>query len=258
MSAANDAARPLDGKVALVTGGSRGIGRAIALGFAAAGARVYAHGRDGEAGAEVARELGTPFLAADLAKADGVERLTERFGEVATRLDVLVNNAGMESPQTIEALEEQALRSTIEVNTLAPVRLVQQLLPLLRASEAASVINVTSIHDRVPYRGNLAYAASKAALDMVTATLSVELGPEAIRVNSLAPGAVETEINRDLIGRIGPERFAEWIPLGRVAKPEEIVAPAVFLASDASSYVSGANLVVDGAYRHHLVRYDPS
>jgi glucose 1-dehydrogenase len=101
----------------------------------------------------------------------------------------------------------------------------------------------------------LTYAASKAALRMLTESLAVELGPRRIRVNAIAPGAIATDINRDVIARIGPARFAELIPLGRIGTVDDITGPAVFLCSRAAAYVTGATLVVDGAYSHHLVRY---
>jgi glucose 1-dehydrogenase len=143
------------------------------------------------------------------------------------------------------------------VKVRAPVELVHRLLPLIRAAPGASVINVTSIHDVVPYAQNSAYCASKAALAMFTRTIAIELGPEGIRVNNLAPGAVETDINREVLDQIGREQFREWIPLGRVAQTSEMVGPALFLASDASRYVTGATLYADGGYMQHLVRYRP-
>jgi NAD(P)-dependent dehydrogenase (short-subunit alcohol dehydrogenase family) len=99
---------------------------------------------------------------------------------------------------------------------------------------------------------------SKAALAMFSKTVALEVAPSGIRVNSLAPGAVETELNRDVLDRIGRDKFADWIPLGRVARTEEMVGPALFLASQASSYMTGATLFVDGGYMQNLVRYRPS
>jgi len=245
----------LEGKVALVTGSSRGIGRAIAAGFASAGARVYVHGRDAARGERAAEEIGGTFLGADLEDGGDVERLAAAVAAAEPRLDVLVNNAGIEIGATLSGLRAEHVQRVMRVNFEAPVQLTRLLLPLLRRSESASVINVTSIHDSVPYYGNAAYCSAKAALAMFTKTIAIELGPEGIRVNTLAPGAVETDINRAILDEIGRDRFARWIPLGRVAQANEIVGPAVFLASRAASYVSGAALVVDGAYSQHLVRY---
>ena len=245
----------LQGKTALVTGSTRGIGKAIAAGFAAAGARVYVHGRDDAEGKRTADEIGAYFIRADLAQSNDVERIVAKLSAKEERLDVLVNNAGFGVEATLDGIGVLLLAKVMRVNFEAPVQLTRLLLPLLRKSVSASVINITSIHDQVAYYGNAAYCSSKAALAMFTKTMAVELGPEAIRVNTIAPGAVETDINRPILDEIGRENFAEWIPLGRVAQPSEIVGPAIFLASDAASYVSGATLVVDGAYSHHLVRY---
>lgn len=246
----------LEGRVALVTGSSRGIGKAIAHGLADAGARVYVHGRDEHDGAQVAKALGTTFLAADLARPHELERLVARLSSAEERLDVLVNNAGIELPVSLEALEPETLERMTRVNFAAPVQLTRLLLPLLRRSRDASVINVTSIHDTIPYKGNAAYCSAKAALAMFSRTAAVELAEHGIRVNTLAPGAVETDMNREVLDEIGRERFAEWIPLGRVGHEHEMVGPVVFLASRAASYVTGATLVADGAYSQHLVRYD--
>jgi glucose 1-dehydrogenase len=169
---------------------------------------------------------------------------------------VLVNNAGIEQGATLAELNPAVLATTFQVNFVAPTRLIQQLLPALRLAQQASVINVTSIHQDVPVYGNLAYCASKAALGMATKTAALELGREGIRVNAIAPGAIETAHNRRLLDEVGRDRFAEWIPLGHVGQPADIAEIAVFLGSDAARYVNGHTLVADGGYRQHLVRYE--
>jgi len=245
----------LQGRTALVTGSTRGIGKAIATGFAEAGARVYIHGRDAADGWRTATEIGGQFLRADLTQIEEVEHLAAELSAREDRLDVLVNNAGLEVDATLDRISPELLGRVMRVNFEAALQLTRLLLPLLRRSAFASVVNITSIHDHVPYYGNAAYTSSKAALAMFSKTIAVELGPEAIRVNTIAPGAVETDMNRSILDKVGRENFGRWIPLGRVGQPSEIVGPALFLASDAASYVSGATLVVDGAYSHHLVRY---
>ncbi len=129
--------------------------------------------------------------------------------------------------------------------------------PPLKRSPAGSIINITSIHQTVPYPNNAAYSMSKAALAMFTKVAALELAPRHIRVNNFAPGAVETDINRDVLDAIGRDKFQEWIPLGRVAITREMIGPALFLASNASSYVTGTTLYADGGYRQNLVRYRP-
>jgi NAD(P)-dependent dehydrogenase (short-subunit alcohol dehydrogenase family) len=246
----------LDGKVALITGSTGGIGKALAQGFAAAGARVWLHGRNAAAGAALAQQLSARFVAADLAQPSGVEQLAHEVLSSEDHLDVLVNNAGVEIIMPIEHMDMDRFDQIWRVNVRAPVQLTHLLLPALKRARG-SIINITSIHDTMPYPNNSAYSASKAALAMFTKTIAVELAPQGVRVNNFAPGAVETEINRDVIHEIGEEKFAEWIPLGRVAQTDEMIGPALFLASDASSYVTGATLVADGGYLQNLVRYRP-
>lgn len=247
----------LAGKVALVTGSTGGIGKAIAQGFAAAGAHVIVHGRNREAGEALAAELSGRFIAADLSDETQVVSLAEAVLSAEGGLDILVNNAGLEIIMPIEQMDMTQLDMIWAVNIRAPFQLVHLLLPLLKASRG-SIINITSIHDTMPYPNNSAYSASKAALAMFTKTIAVELAPHGVRANNFAPGAVETEINRDVIHEIGEDKFREWIPLGRVAQTHEMIGPALFLASDASSYVTGATLYADGGYLQNLVRYRPT
>jgi NAD(P)-dependent dehydrogenase (short-subunit alcohol dehydrogenase family) len=247
----------LDGKVVLITGSTRGIGRAFAEGFAAQGAKVWVHGLEVETGEAIACAIGGRFVAADFTQPTQVETLAMTLLNVEARLDVLINNAGIEIIMPIEKLDMEQMDRIWQVNVRAPVLLVHRLLPLLRQAGGASIINITSIHDTMPYPHNAAYSLSKAALAMFGKAAALELAPLGIRVNNLAPGAVETDINREVIHQIGHDNFKTWIPLGRVAQTEELVAPAIFLASDASSYVTGATLYVDGGYLHNLVRYRP-
>ena len=238
---------------ALVTGSVRGIGLAIAQGLERAGATVWTHGRD----PMHKPEFGGRYVAADLSSDAGVEQLSRSLSAVVNRLDILVNNAGVEIAMPIEQFLADTMDMTWQVNARAPVQLIHGLLPLLKSSGRASVINVTSIHERTAYASNLPYCMSKAALAMATRVAAIELAPFGIRVNNLAPGAIETDINRDVIEGIGRQNFASWIPAGRVGSTDDIVGPALFLASDASRYVTGTTLFVDGAYRENLVRYRP-
>jgi NAD(P)-dependent dehydrogenase (short-subunit alcohol dehydrogenase family) len=247
----------LDGKNALITGSTQGIGAAIAEGFAAAGARVWIHGREEDAGTALAQKVGGKYIKADLSRSEEVRQLAETISAAEEHLDVLMNNAGLEIIMPLEQIDLFAFDLIWRVNARAPVELTQLLLPLLKRSSSASIINVTSIHDTMPYPHNIAYSMSKAALAMFTKTAALELAPFGIRVNNLAPGAVETDLNRQVLETIGRDKFREWIPLGRVAQVDEMVGPALFLASDASKYVTGATLYVDGGYLQHLVRYRP-
>ncbi|MGW5188065.1 SDR family NAD(P)-dependent oxidoreductase [Kribbella sp. NPDC004138] len=246
--------RPLSGLRALITGAAQGIGEAIVRAFFAAGADCVLHDRDQQTGAALAAELGCQFVAGDLADRAAPDRIMDAVTALGG-LDVLVNNAGIEIPARLDQLESDAFAEVLEVNLIAPTALSRLSLPLLRQSANASIINVTSIHESVPVSGNGAYAAVKAGLSSFTRTAAVELGPERIRVNAIAPGAIRTRMNSDLIDTIGSQQFARWIPLGRVGAPDEIADVAVFLASPAARYITGTSLVVDGGYSNNLVRY---
>jgi gluconate 5-dehydrogenase len=246
----------LKGKVALVTGSTRGIGQAIARALAQAGAFVWVHGRDPQ-GEVFAREIGGNFVQADLEVESDVTMMSRTVLAHEESLHVLINNAGTERIMPLERIDLVELDRIWKVNVRAATQLIRDLLPALKAAHGASVINVTSIHEEVPYPHNAAYSLSKAALAMLTKTAALELAPFEIRVNNFAPGAVETEINRDVIERIGRQQFNEWIPAGRVASTEDMIGPILFLASDASRYVTGTTLFADGGYRHNVVRYRP-
>jgi glucose 1-dehydrogenase len=247
----------LDGKVALITGGGRGIGKALAEGFAGAGAKVWVNARSAVKGAPVAAAIGGKFVRADLSSSADIAAMVDRIGKEETRLDILVNNAAVEIILPFERTDLAKADEIWRLNVRAAEELTLLLLPLLKKSGRASVINITSIHDTMPYPHNLDYNMSKAALNMMTRTLALELGPKGIRVNNLAPGPVETDLNREVIDSIGRDKFGEWVPLGRVSTVDEMVGPAIFLASEASSYVNGATLYADGGYMLNLVRYRP-
>lgn len=237
----------LDGAVALVTGSTRGIGAGLADALAAAGVRVLRHGTTGTEEADVLR--------ADLSAESGVDELIRGVRDRTDRLDLLVNNAGLEMPAPVSTLSRESLRKTLDVNLVAPILLTGALLPLLRQGRQRSVVNITSIHDDVPYAGNAAYVASKAALEAATRTMSLELATEGIRVNSIAPGAIETDMNREVIDEMGRERFNSWIPLRRVGVIDDLAGALLYLASDASRYTTGARLLIDGGYSQALLRY---
>lgn len=247
----------LDGKTALVTGGGRGIGKAIAQGFSAAGAKVWIVGRNEENCRKTASEIGGIFVKADLSSSEDIQNLVRQIFDEEDKLDILVNNAAQEVILPFEKLDLDVSDSIWRVNVRAVEELTHSLLPLLLKAPGPSIINITSIHDVMPYPNNLDYNMSKAALNMFTKTLAVELGPLGIRINNLAPGPVETDINREVIEKPGRDNFAKWVPIGRVAQAEEMIGPSLFLASDASSFVNGSTLYADGGYMLNLVRYRP-
>ncbi len=237
----------LTGKVALVTGGSRGLGRAIALGYAAAGADVIVASRKLDACAAVAREVEATgrralAVAAHVGRWDEIDRLVEasydRFGKV----DILVNNAGM-SPVAPSSLEtgEELFDRIVAVNFKGPFRLSANVATRMKAAGGGSVISVSSTGALRPLALFGPYAGAKAALNAVSVAFAQEFAPE-VRFNVISPGAFYTDISKGWATPGAPQP----VPLGRFGHPSEIVTAALYYASDASSYTTGSLLRVDG------------
>ena len=242
----------LEGRVALVTGSTRGIGWAIAEVFAAHGATLVLHGRDASGGvsdraADLTARFGTDVLAlaGDLADPAAVEALFPPIFRRFRRLDVLVNNAGILVDGLLGMIAEADARRTLNVNTLAPILATQEAARMMSRQKAGSIINVSSIIGRVGNEGQAVYAASKAAVLGLTYAAAKELAPRGIRVNAIAPGFIETEMVRQL----PPAKYAErlqGVKMGRIGTALDVANTALFLASDLSSYVTGQVIGVDG------------
>lgn len=246
----------LDGRVAWVTGASRGLGRALALALAGAGAELLLSARSGDAVRDVAEEIRAAGGRAEVAVGSVAEP-----GDVAAaaalaqrtwgRLDLLVNNAAV-SPTfaPAERIGDDDWQQVLDVNLGGAFSCCKAALPLLRAAgPGASVVNVSSVHGRAAHERLAAYAASKGGLELLTRTLALEWAQDGIRVNAVAPGYLQTEMTSGL--RDHPhwgDALLARIPLRRFAAPAEIVGAILFLASDASSYVTGATLAVDGGW----------
>lgn len=243
----------LAGKVALVTGSSKGIGDAVARAFIAAGARVWAHGK--EETAAIADAVDGRYCPADLGDPDQVSRLAETIISAEQRLDILVNNAGVAARTALTNIDLTQFDEVWAVNVRAAVQLTHLALPLLTNAGHASVVNMTSIHQSQPFPGSIGYSMAKAALAMFTKAAAVELAPFGIRVNNLAPGAIETDLTREALARLGTDEIRRRIPLGRVGQPTDMAGPALFLASDASRYITGTTVFADGGYSQNLLRY---
>jgi NAD(P)-dependent dehydrogenase (short-subunit alcohol dehydrogenase family) len=242
-------------KAALVTGASSGIGRACALAFAREGAHVSLVARrrellqqvcDGSSGnaVAVAADLSVP---ADIARA--VQQTLEAFG----RIDVLVNNAGILLPGTAESHSEEEWQRTFDVNLRAAWLLSRAVLPHMRVVGGGSIINMASVLGLAGARNRLAYAASKGALVMLTRCMAVDHASENIRVNCICPGFVETELTDGMLAQSRDpdaerQRRVRLHPLGRLGTPEDVAALAVYLASDESTWVTGAAIPVDGGF----------
>lgn len=246
----------VDGRVAVVTGGSRGIGRMIAEGLVRAGARVYISSRKADVCDEVAAELsqlGTCVaLPADLSGPEGVMSLAGAVAEREDRVDILVNNAGATWGAPLEEYPDSAWGKLMATNVAAPFELTAALLPQLRAAadaeRPARVITIGSVDGiRVPATENYAYAASKAAVHMVTRQLAQRLAGEHITVNAIAPGPFRSKMMAFVLDADGGEEMvASGIPLGRIGRPEDVIGAVLFLSSQAGSYLTGAIIPLDG------------
>ena len=244
----------LSGKSAVVTGGSRGIGLMIARGLLEAGARVYISSRKADACAAAERDLTrygmVAAVPADLSSEAGCLQLAEEIGQREQSLSVLVNNAGATWGAPIEEFPATAWDKVVDLDLKAPFFLTRALLPLLEAAgtpdDPARVINIGSIDGlRVPPFPTYAYSASKAGLHHLTRVLARELGPRRITVNAVAPGPFESKMMAETLQTFG-DAIAAAAPLKRIGRPDDMAGVAMYLASRAGAYVTGAVIPVDG------------
>ncbi len=245
----------LEGKVAMVSGAGRGIGKAIALALAGAGADVVVFSRTPEQFRRTAEEieaLGRRSLGmrVDVSVASDVEAVVRKTVETFGRLDILVNNAGLNpSYARMERVSEEEYDQIMAVNVKGAFLCSQRVIPIMKERGGGCIINVASVAGLKGLFKCSAYTASKGALVQLTRTMALELAPFNIRVNALCPGFVRTDLTEGLLSsERGRERVLSLIPMGRTGEPEEIAPAAVFLASDAASYVTGAVLCVDGGW----------
>ncbi|MFI6101079.1 SDR family NAD(P)-dependent oxidoreductase [Lentzea sp. NPDC051213] len=240
--------KTLANQKALVTGATSGIGRAIAVKLAEAGATVYVTGRRAELGKETVELIekagGTGhYIVADVEKIEDVRRLAEEVGEV----DVLVNNAGIFPFSTTPEQTLDVYQQVFDVNVRAAYFLTAALVPAMVAKKRGAIVNISSIGADVGNPITSVYSASKAALDALTRSWAIEFGAHNVRVNSVAPGPIRTETAVVQAGEVF-DQISASVPMTRAGEPEEIAEVVLFLASDQSSYVSGAVLAADGGY----------
>lgn len=246
----------LQGKVAVVTGASKGIGAGIARALGEAGASVVVNYASDKAGAEKAvadiKAKGGKAVAVqgDVSKTTDVKRLFEETRKIYGKLDVLVNNAGVFKFAPLEQAEEAEYQREFGINVWGTLQTTREALPLF-GDKGGSVINISSVVSRMGIPGSSIYAATKGAVDTITQVLASELGPRKIRVNSINPGMVETE-GAHAVGVIGSDlqkNVEATAPLGRIGQPEDVAKVAVFLASDDAGWLTGERISASGGHR---------
>ena len=248
----------IDGKVALVTGGTSGIGLMIARGLVRRGAKTYITGRDAASAGELAGKISTEEkgvctgLGADLSVEDGPQRLADELAGREAKLDILINNAGANETASLPDVSVEAWDLVLNVNLRAPFFLVQKLLPMLEKSasdaDPARVINIGSIGGlHIPNWDAFPYGASKAAIHHLTRALTKRLGSSCITVNAIAPGPFPSRLT-DTTSAAVKKSVETYVPLGRPGAQEDIEGLVVFLSSRAGAYVNGSTIALDGGY----------
>jgi len=246
----------LKGRSALITGGSRGIGRMIAEGFLAQGARVYISARKAAACDQTAKELSAfghcVSLPADVSTLEGAQALVDAYAKHEDALDILVNNAGAAWGAPYDEFPESGWDKVVDLNLKTPFFLTRALTPMLKKAATdhlAKVINIASIDGiSVNPQETYSYAASKAGLIQLTRRMALRLAQERIVVSAIAPGAFASDMNK--LARDHGDEVKERIPAGRIGVPEDMAGAAIYLASRAGDYVMGSTLVVDGGVTH--------
>ena len=240
----------LDGKVALVTGASRGLGAGIADALQEAGATVAGTSRESRSAAQVAKRLGSVPVVMDITDVASVRAGVDRVASELERLDILINNAGLNIPQGVFDVDEASWDAVLDTNLKGTFFAAQAAARhMVTSGEGGRIINVTSQAGVVGIEERSAYGASKGGAGLLTKVLAIELAQHGITVNAVAPTFIATELTRDTLENPAwRERILSRIPLGRVGEAEDVAAAAVYLASPAAAMVTGHTLLVDGGW----------
>ena len=242
----------LTGKVALVTGGSKGLGKAMARSFAEAGANVVICSRHAaeldQALPEILKGTGVQgrSFVTDMTNRSDVEILAKSTLEAMGRVDILVNNAGSNIPQVIDEIDDEKWDQIVELNLTSCMSLSRALIPQMKQRRWGRIIHISSVMGLTSKSGRGCYSATKAALIGLARAMALDLGPFGITCNCIAPGPFLTDLPTSVLSKAEQDSFAERTALGRWADPRELAGPALLLASDAGSYITGTTLLVDG------------
>jgi NAD(P)-dependent dehydrogenase (short-subunit alcohol dehydrogenase family) len=239
------------GKVALVTGGTSGIGKATAIEFARAGAKVVVSGRREKEGAEVVREIkklggDAAFIRADIAKEADVKAMVKFTVDKFGKLDVAFNNAGVEWKGSLDQASEAEYRRIFDINVWGVLNSMRYEIPAMLKNGGGAIVNTSSVVGHVGFPQISIYTASKHAVEGLTKSLALEFAKQNIRINTVAPGPIATEMWDRVAGDGVGDQVIEIVPVQRVGAAEEIAAAVLYLASDAAKFTTGTSLVVDG------------
>jgi NAD(P)-dependent dehydrogenase (short-subunit alcohol dehydrogenase family) len=244
----------LTGRVALITGGSKGLGKAMARGMAEAGADVVISSRHEDelrpALDEILKDTGRrgAYIVADMANRDDVARLAETALKKMGRVDILVNNAGTNTPQACDEIKDEDWDRIMEINLHSVMVLTRALIPQMKARCWGRIIHISSVMALVGNAKRNTYCATKAALVGMTRASALDLGEHGITVNCIAPGPFLTDLPGKLLSQPEKDAFARMTALNRWGEPNELIGPALLLASEAGSYITGETMVVDGGF----------
>ena len=247
-----DAIFDLTGRVALVTGGSKGIGRAISRGLALAGADLFLCARREDtlatAAGEIRKETGVrvEYAAADMAVRSDLDRVARTAVERLGKVDILINNAGWNVPQGIDEIRDEDWNYLVELNLTSVMALTRALVPGMKERRWGRVVHISSIMGLASTPKRNVYSATKAALIGMAKASALELGPFGITVNCIAPGPIATDMPMSILNKAEQDALAARTAIGRWGNPDEIAGPTLLLASEAGSYITGTCLVVDG------------
>lgn len=254
----------LGGKNVLVTGASQGIGAGIAEAMAACGANVMINYiTDEEKVQAFANRLSSQYgvqcvpCRADVSVPEAVEAMFACMDQEMGSIDILVNNAGIETINDALQMPLEEWDRIMHVNLRGAFHCTQLAGRRMKGKKSGVIINISSIHDKVARKGLVHYCSSKAALNMLTKCLALELAEYHIRVLAVSPGAIETEMNAEEIDKFGREKFNNWIPLGKIGVVNDIAWMCAFLASDKAAYMTATEVYVDGGYKESTIQYDP-